>query len=195
MKKISLVLLAGAMSILGHAQKTNDYGRNILRLYPLNVFSSGNVGVGLSYERILSSDGKFGLKIPIHWGVDEANDGYYSDDVITRSGFMVNPSVKFYPAGQRKVTYGLGFSLFGVWANNDYYKYDNGFVRRVDGTREQMGMLLENSVQFNLSPKFNIGLELGIGPSYINRYTENGRTYNDGITAMGLFNFHVGYRF
>lgn len=202
MKKVIMLIPATVLAITGFAQSSkksevSPYGKNIVRLHPINVFVNGGVGFGLSYERILSDDGKFGLKIPFHFGMNTDYSGWGSSANITNYSLMINPGIKFYPMGQRKVTYGLGFSLFGITGDNNHYVYNsnNNSYRLVNGSHSNFGMMVDNSIQFNLTPKFNIGLELGLGPSYFNRYNDGSTSYNDPIEMMASFNFHMGYRF
>ncbi len=187
------MITAGLMSLSALAQKNGvtNLGKNIVRFNPISVFAYGGVGFGMGYERILDDDGKFGMKIPFHLGM-MSNGG----NNITNYALMINPGIKFYPNGQRKATYGLGVSLFGITGTNDRYTGQWGGVQmHTPGSRFHLGMMIDNSVQFNLTPKLNIGMELGLGPSYINNYTANGRTSNDPLQFMAAFNFHVGYRF
>ncbi len=202
MKKAIILAAASILSLNSIAQNgksiNTEYGKNILRFNPINIFAYGGVGFGLGYERILTDDGKFGVKIPFHIGLQSENYyngwGNYSGDK-TNVALMINPGVKFYPVGQRKVTYGLGFSLFGITGTDDGYNYDNGVQRLYTGTHSHFGMMVDNSIQFNLTPKFNIGLELGLGPSYYNRYKSDMGSYTETLQMMGSFNFHMGFRF
>lgn len=185
-----LVIAAGSAS----AQKNNTaYGPNIVRIMPLTAFNGG-VGLGLSYERILDKDGKIGLNIPFSLGFN--NNGDYNNDMNTT--FMFNPGIKFYPGGQRKVTYALGASLFASFGTNNGYRYDQSqSYQYVNANTLQAGIMVNNYLQFNLSPKVNIGLELGVGPAYIDqeRDVTNNITYNNGLNVMGQFSFHIGFRF
>src|SRR5690606_35888369 len=114
--------------------------------------------------------------------------------------------LKFYPAGQRRVNYSIGLSLFGMYATNDRFDWDgnSGVSRLVKGQITKAGMLINNAVQFNVGERFNLGMEVGLGPAYLNRekvsravpnITVNGRTINRGIDLMANFNMHVGFRF
>lgn len=201
MKKTLLLIAAGIAGSVAMAQSKKSgtaYGDNIIRFHPINVFEYGGVGLGLGYERILTEDGKLGVKIPFHLGMRSQWDqfGGPGGRNTTNYALMFNPGIKFYPSGQRKVTYGLGFSIFGITATNDRYEgVWNGTSRFVAGSSTHLGMMVDNSLQFNLSPKFNIGMEVGLGPSYFNRYTQDNSTWSDPLGFMGSFNFHMGYRF
>jgi hypothetical protein len=192
-KKLLSALLVLVMATGAATAQQNNYGLNIIRIMPLTAFNGG-VGLGASYERILDKDGKIGLNIPLSLGF--RNNGDYNNDMNTT--FMVNPGIKFYPGGQRKVTYALGASLFASFGTNNGYRYDiNQSYQYVNANTLQAGIMVNNYLQFNLSPKVNIGLELGVGPAYIDqeRDVTNHITYNNGLNVMGQFSFHIGFRF
>jgi hypothetical protein len=192
-KKLLSALLVLVMATGAATAQQNNYGPNIIRIMPLTAFNGG-VGLGASYERILDKDGKIGLNIPFSLGF--RNNGDYNNDM--NATFMVNPGIKFYPGGQRKVTYALGASLFASFGTNNGYRYDiNQSYQYVNANTLQDGIMVNNYLQFNLSPKVNIGLELGVGPAYIDqeRDVTNHITYNNGLNVMGQFSFHIGFRF
>jgi len=192
-KKLLSALLVLVMATGAATAQQNNYGPNIVRIMPLTAFNGG-VGLGASYERILDKDGKIGLNIPFSLGFN--NNGDYNNDMNTT--FMFNPGIKFYPGGQRKVTYALGASLFTSFGTNNGYRYDiNQSYQYVNANTLQAGIMVNNYLQFNLSPKVNIGLELGVGPAYIDQEKDvtNNVMYNHGLNVMGQFSFHIGFRF
>ncbi|RQO30092.1 hypothetical protein DBR32_10925 [Taibaiella sp. KBW10] len=203
-KKCVLIAASAAMALTASAQERTTvmrpvYGANIVRIMPLTVFNDG-VGLGLSYERILDKDGKVGVNIPVSLGIrnNSYNGSTGSYDQRMNYTVLVNPGIKFYPSGQRKVTYAIGASLFAAMGTDDSYRIDNlGIYHYTEGSFLKTGIMVNNYLQFNLSPKINIGLELGIGPMYLNQYKDNNTntTTNYGIDVMGQFSFHIGYRF
>lgn len=196
MKKILLGLSLLAMGYSAGAQQ-KDVLKNNMKFYPLSAFAYGGVGFGIGYERILDNDGKFGLQIPVHIGLTNTSSNF-NGNVTTSTTYMVNPGVKFYPTGHRRATYGIGASLFGSFGNRDEYVYLNNGARQLMNKNEvRAGMLINNSVQFNIGRKFNLGLDLGLGPSYLNQYNNRttGDSYSDGIEFMATFGFHLGFRF
>lgn len=201
-KKIALILLgAGALfsttplfarpevrSVPAKAY----YSPNIIRFTPVTIFDN-SVGIGFSYERILDKDGKISVNIPVYLGLNTNNGfnsgpGYYNN---SNYSMLLNPGVKFYPGGQRKVTYALGASLFTMMGEDDYYY--GGPADNADYLKA--GIMINNYVHFNITPKFNLGLELGLGPSYINRYQTTYYTHHEGISFSAQFGFHMGFRF
>lgn len=195
-KILSAAILAISINGAAQAQQSKPaYGPNILRLMPLTAFNGG-VGLGLSYERILDANGKVGLNIPVSYGIRSGNSDMGGNEF--NSALMINPGIKFYPSGQRKVTYALGASLFAAMGTDDGYRYDiNQTYRYSNISTLQAGIMVNNYLQFNLSPKVNIGLELGVGPVYLDQRKDktNNITYNEGLDVMGQFSFHIGYRF
>lgn len=195
MKKIIFGLSLLSMAYSAGAQQRNIL-KNNMKFYPLSAFAYGGVGLGIGYERLLDDEGKLGLNLPVYMGLTNSSDG--SMNVTTNTTFMFNPGVKFYPMGQRRVTYGIGASLFGSVGNRDEYVYFNNGARRLVNKNEvRAGMLVNNSVQFNIGKKFNLGLDLGLGPSYLNHSNNRttGERYSDGIEFMASFGFHLGFRF
>ncbi|WP_129020147.1 hypothetical protein [Edaphocola flava] len=201
-KKIALTLLSAvalcsttSLSARPPVQQASArplYGPNVVRFTPVTVFDN-SVGIGFAYERILDKEGKISVNIPIYLGIN-TNSGYYSGPGYnnnTNYSMLLNPGVKFYPAGQRRVTYALGASLFTMMGEDDYYY--GGPADKADYLKA--GIMINNYVHFNITPKFNLGLELGVGPSYINQYKTVNYTNNEGIGFSAQFGFHMGFRF
>lgn len=197
MKKIILGLSILSMAYSAGAQQRN-FPKNNIKFYPLSAFAYGGVGLGVGYERLLDNDGKLGLNLPVYMGLTNAEDNGVGN-IATNTTFMFNPGIKFYPGGQRRVTYGIGASLFGSYGNRNGYEYDfnTGTRRFMNRNEVRAGMLVNNSVQFNIGQKFNLGLDLGLGPSYLNQYNNRttGFSNSDGIDFMAAFGFHLGFRF
>lgn len=194
MKKIILGLSVLALAYSAGAQQRN-FPKNNIKFYPLSAFAYGGVGLGVGYERLMDNEGKFGLNLPVYIGLTNDNSG--TMDVGTNTTFMFSPGIKFYPGGQRRVTYGIGASLFGSWGrSNEYLYFSNGSRMLINEDAIRAGMLVNNSIQFNIGQKFNIGLDLGLGPSYVNQLSRSdGYKYSEGIQFMANFGFHLGFRF
>ncbi|WP_118950578.1 hypothetical protein [Taibaiella helva] len=180
------------------------YGTNILRLAPLTIMDVG-VGFGLSYEKILDKHQMIGLILPAHFLISNSNDDFFSGSngymSNTQTYFYFTPGLKVYPFGQRRVTYAVGPSLMlGYGGGQDYqYDYRTGYTTNVDVRRFRLGMLVNNYVNFQLGPSFNLGLELGLGVRYLDRerveFSSYTRTDNKDLDATGQFSLTLGYRF
>ncbi|WP_118973566.1 hypothetical protein [Taibaiella koreensis] len=179
------------------------YGTNILRVAPLTVMDVG-VGFGISYEKILDKNQMIGLILPVHFLISD-NDDFFSGNnnslSNTQTYFYFTPGLKVYPFGQRRVTYAVGPSLMlGYGGGKDYqYDYLTGLTTDADIRKFRLGMLVNNYVNFQLGPTFNLGLELGIGVRYLDQerveFRDYTRTENKDLDATGQFSLTLGYRF
>lgn len=181
-----------------------DYGANILRISPITAMDVG-VGFGLSYERILDRQQMIGLVLPFHLLLENDGDTFFngnngSDN--TRAYFYFTPGLKIYPFGQRRVTYAVGPSLMLGYGGGKEWRYDGMNYGSVDMTKFRLGMLVNNYVNFQIGPSFNLGLELGLGVRYLDRETTeynfppyNTYTVNNGLEATGQFSMTLGFRF
>lgn len=179
-----------------------QFGRNKIDVSPFKALDSGP-GFGISYERILDKNGYFGLWLPFTMTLP---DSYYISAGTEGSDndqmYYFSPTLKVYPFGQRRVTYAIGPTLYaGIGKNfNSYTNYDpnTGVFTTVDEDRDRfrMGMIVNNFVNFQITPHFQIGLNGGVGPRYIDRETLGARTFrNRGMEITGEFNFSLGFRF
>lgn len=182
-----------------------DYGTNILRLSPITVMDIG-VGFGISYEKILGAQQMVGIVVPVHLMLEDNGNGFFSGNgnyvSNTQSYIYFTPGLKIYPFGQRKVTYAVGPSLMVGYGGGKDWRYDplTGYTTdQVDVTKLRMGILVNNYVNFQIGPSFNLGLELGIGVRYLDRETTDfgyyRNTYDNGLEPTGQFSMTLGYRF
>jgi hypothetical protein len=184
------------------------YGANILRLSPLTLMDVG-VGFGLSYERFLDKQQMVGLILPVHLLLEDSDEHFlsgnnYYQNEGTHAYVYFTPGIKIYPFGQRRVTYAVGPSLLLGYGGGKEWRYDGYYPygQRVDVTRFRLGMMVNNYVNFQIGPSFNLGLELGLGVRYLDRETVDyeapfmiRNTTNNGIEATGQFSMTLGYRF
>lgn len=182
-----------------------DYGANILRLSPITAMDVG-VGFGLSYERILDRQQMIGLILPFHLLLENDGDAFFNgnngEHDNTHAYFYFTPGLKIYPFGQRRVTYAVGPSLMLGYGGGKEWRYDGMNYGSVDVEKFRLGMLVNNYVNFQIGPSFNLGLELGLGVRYLDRETTeykfppyNTYTVNNGIEATGQFSMTLGFRF
>ena len=187
-----------------------NYGSNILRLSPITAMDIG-VGFGLSYERIFGQEQMVGLIIPASL-ILQNKDGYnplngsYNNDIRYNTYFYFTPGLKIYPFGQRRVTYAVGPSLMFMYGGGKEWtsEYDmntgNTTYRESTISRTRFGMLINNYVNFQITPSFNLGLELGLGMRYYDKESHTNTFYNygdfnNGFDVTGQFSMTLGYRF
>jgi hypothetical protein len=177
-------------------------GRNKVDFSAFKAFDSGP-GFGISYERILDKNGYFGLLLPFTVTI---SDSYYfpigSETSNNEEMYYFSPSLKIYPFGQKRVTYAVGPTLYaGVgrrWYNyTDYNPTTQVYTsREEERERFRMGMIVNNYVNFQITKHFQIGLNAGVGPRYIDREKFQSTTYKTrGMEITGEFNFNLGFRF
>lgn len=182
------------------------YGKNIIAIAPVQVSNAG-IGAGLSYERVLDKKGIISLYIPAAVGFISDNvsqyssmSGTYITNNETYTNFMVMPGVKIYPTGSKgKVRYSVGPSLAALFGRDytsysrfvGYDNFGNPIYTNNRGDRFALGVLVNNTLNMQPTPRLYLGLELGLGMSYINQI--NGA--NDDQMGFAQFAFKLGYRF
>ncbi|RYD58002.1 MAG: hypothetical protein EOP56_06940 [Sphingobacteriales bacterium] len=192
-------------------RKDLKYGDNILAFAPLQISENG-VGIGLSYERSLDKKGIVSFYMPVVWTFTGNNgddygyynyNGGYNDDLQTVY-FM--PGLKIYPTGSKGlVKYSIGPSLlFAV--GEAYHQYNSYSTPYYGGgpyyypqyypytgktNRFTFGMMVNNTLNVNPTEHLHLGLELGLGVSYL--HTEDGIRQEQ--IGLAQFGFKVGYRF
>jgi hypothetical protein len=178
-----------------------EYGKNRIDVSPFKALDSGP-GFGISYERILDKRGYFGLLLPLTVTIP---DSYYLPTIGEEANdqmYYFSPGLKVYPFGQKRVTYAVGPTLFtGIGKRWNYYTdYDpsTGVSTSRDEERDRfrMGLIVNNYVNFQITQHFQISLNAGVGPRYIDREKYRSNTYrNGGFEITGEFNFSLGFRF
>lgn len=174
------------------------YAKNILSIAPLQLSDNG-IGIGASYERRLDKEGVVSFYLPVYLTWNTNNSNNYNNNTYTADPmFYVAPGIKIYPTGdQGKVKYAVGPNLViatgsqtndnGYYNNSGYYTY--GYETR--DSRFMMGIMVINSLNINPTPNLYLGLELGVGDTYINK-TDGGLQQQQGLVE---FSFRIGYRF
>ncbi|WP_353721405.1 hypothetical protein [Dyadobacter sp. 676] len=179
-----------------------EFGKNKIDVSPFKALDSGP-GFGISYERILGKNGYFGLLLPFTITVA---DSYYfpmgSENSNNEEMYYFSPSLKVYPFGQKRVTYAVGPTLYAGMGKrwNNYTDYDPATQvytsREEERERFRMGMIVNNYVNFQITKHFQIGLNAGVGPRYIDREKFGSKVYKTrGMEITGEFNFNLGFRF
>ncbi len=201
----------------GHVKKgTKKYGNNFIAVTPAAYTvamdgSMNDVGVGISYERLLDKKGHIGLNLPVLMCFTSNRDFnnyryYYGGNNPSYSGnyhsFFFEPSLKFYPASSREaVRYSLGASLFcslgtepsAVYSYNNYY----GSGTPTEGTYQYsiIGFMLANSVNIMAGNHVYMAIDLAAGVPV----SDNRHANKDGLEfLLGpflQFGFKLGYRY
>lgn len=181
------------------------YGRNIIALAPLQI--TEGVGLGLSYERVLDKRGILSLYIPAAVAFNGNNSGgeffpggYYNNYGPYNENYntyYIMPGLKIYPTGSKgKIRYAVGPSfalVFGQQYNYYYYNtypYTSTPVYKMED-RFAFGMMINNSLNMQPTPHLYLGLELGLGVTYIQKVGG----VDVGTNTLGQFAFKIGYRF
>lgn len=180
------------------------YGPNILAFAPIQISESG-MGVGISYERMLDKKGIVSFYMPVSYTfTGDGGDNYYGYNDELQNLYLM-PGIKIYPTGSNGIVkYSIGPSLVfafgeeyrddlyytysGPYYGGSYYPYYNYGYK---GDRFSFGMMINNTLNINPTPHLYLGLELGLGLSYLH-YVDNVRQDTQGLTQFG---FRVGYRF
>jgi hypothetical protein len=177
-----------------------DVAANILSIAPLQISDNG-IGVGVSYERTLDKGGIVSFYLPVYltWSVNSDpnnynyNTGGYNNSLVSSDPmFYAAPGIKIYPTSNKgKVKYAVGPSIVVASGQKTYYDNNGGYTYETKQSRFMMGVMVVNSLNINPTPKIYLGLELGLGGTYINQ------TAGAIQQAQGLeeFSFRIGYRF
>jgi hypothetical protein len=174
--------------------KTKDfscYSRDVISLAPLQ-FTENGLGIGLAWEHSLDREGFVALELPLVMTMNPNNNNAYhnQNDMM----YYAMPGLKFYPTGLGKVKYALGPSVVVGAGEKTWDNYDPYYSSYHGTTTEShfvLGMLINNSLNINPTPRMHLGLDFGMGFSYINRIGG----YNDGMKFLTQGSFKVGYRF
>ncbi|MBS1772368.1 MAG: hypothetical protein JST82_05880 [Bacteroidetes bacterium] len=191
------------------ARKENKikYGNNVLAVAPLQLTENG-IGVGLTYERVLDKKGIISFYMPAIVSFSYDNSGntpvpmtstgptYYNNNGTPF--YYVMPGLKIYPTGSKgKVRYAVGpnIVLMSGQQHVSYFVYDNygNPIQLVDANKNQfaLGVMVNNSLNMNPTKHLYLGLELGLGVSYMNQVDG----INQGEYGFTQFAFKMGYRF
>ena len=162
-------------------------------------FTENGLGVGLSYEKAIDKKGIIAFYLPAALTLN-LNSSYY--DYTT--GTTVNghqdamvylmPGVKIYPTGSFGVVrYAVGPSIVVADGQKSSSVYDpsNGVSNYQTQSHFILGIMVNNSLNINPTPHIYLGLELGLGFSYMNRVGG----LNQGTAFLAQGGFRIGYRF
>lgn len=169
---------------------------NALRFSPVGVNEIGTT-VGISYEKYLSESSKVSLIFPLDVVFRQHERLWSSDDRTSPAYFYFTPGFKFYPASkERPVKYAIGSNL--VLGSGERYYYNPNYnsngtwqdrYERANNTR--IGVMVTNYVNFDISRRFTMGINLGFGLLYVDKSSFK---QND-IGGTVQLNTNFGFKF
>jgi hypothetical protein len=184
------------------SSSTNLLGNNLLSFSPVSVLDRG-VGIGFSYERMLDKEQKIAFVLPVDLIFLDPNSYNYNSNESGKLFYTyVSPGIIFYPAGLRKVNYGVGPNLVVGYGNSEEWVYST--VHNSDVLNEysnfRMGVMINQYMLMNITKNISMQINLGLGLRYINNYTYSStnnlsNTNHPGMDIMGQFKLTFGYRF
>ncbi|PQJ09411.1 hypothetical protein CJD36_019405 [Flavipsychrobacter stenotrophus] len=200
---ISKILLASALSLLitsnANAQEAAPVTdptipvlspfNKVLAIAPMQ-FTENGVGLAVSYEQAVDKEAIVAFILPVIVTFNLAHDQKYGNKQDAMFYFM--PGIKFYPTGGfGKIKYAIGPSLV-LGAGQKTEPVYNPIVPEYK-TRSNflLGIMVNNSINFNATPHFYLGLDFGFGFTYIHKLDGENQGIN-GIVEGGL---KLGYRF
>lgn len=173
--------------------KKKKYGANLITVAPFQ-FTENGVGFSFGYERTLDKDGMISLYVPVITTFNLSNSGNYNNNVDNPNAtmFYVMPGIKIYPTGMGKIRYALGASAVVGIGDKKVDDYTiNGYYQPILKSHFLVGMMVNNSLNVNPSEHLYIGLELGLGFTYIDKVND----IKQGANPLVQGAFKVGYRF
>lgn len=187
------------------AREQAKYGNNIISVAPMQMCEYSAVGFGVQYERVVDKRGIVSVVLPVGVSfIEGSNYSYYGsypvyDDAYSRQAYYsFYPGVKIYPTGNKgKVRYGVGAAMAFGFGQKEYYteQMNAASVIQFSQVSEDVlraGVMVNNSLNIQPTPKFYLGLELGLGFPYTQNRLNN---FDNGGTPMVQFAFRTGYRF
>lgn len=168
---------------------------SVLSVAPFQFTETG-VGFAISYEHSIDKTGIVTYTIPFVSTFDLTNTHH------TSSMYYLMPGLKFYPTSWKgKVKYAVGPSV-AIGAGKKYTDYNfDTYLPPYSSTipvpfyteqdRFTLAVMVNNYLNFFPTHHLFIGVEFGLGFSYINRLGGN----NDGMMFVSQGGFKMGYRF
>ncbi len=162
-------------------------GKHLLTVAPL-LFTENGVGFSVGYERALDANSYAAFSLPLVGTFNTSRRdifGHRPNDPM----FYLMPGFKFYPTGNNsKAKYALGPSFvigFGKTAGYDDFYYlqrmKNKFI---------LGVLLDNSLNLNITNTIYLGLNFGFGFTWLRFYDGE----NQGIGGLVNGSCKFGFR-
>lgn len=200
---ISKILLASALSLFiisnANAQEATPVTdptvpvlspfNKVLAIAPMQ-FTENGVGLSISYEQAIDKEAIVAFILPVVVTFNLAHDQKYGNKQDAMFYFM--PGIKFYPTGGfGKIKYAIGPSLVVGAGQNTVPVYNPIVPEYKTRSNFLLGIMVNNSINFNATPHFYLSLDFGFGFTYIHKLDGENQGIN-GIVEGGL---KLGYRF
>lgn len=185
-------------------------GKNIIAFSPIWMTNTSAVGIGMSYERMLDKNSVFSFILPVAYSFNSPTNNFSSSENRRSNMLWAYPGVKVYVGSKNegKVRYAIGLSIpVGNGAiKEDRMIYDpltqTNMYQTLESKISLVGVMLNNSVNFQLNSAFYLGIEFGLGVPYFIDINSNPNLPNnpiytpyDNSSPLVNFNFKFGYRF
>ncbi len=175
-----------------------NYKTSVLSISPMQ-FTENGLGVGLSYEKAIDKKGVIAFYLPAALTFNLSSSHYDYTTGTTVNGHQdamcyLMPGVKIYPTGSfGTVRYAVGPSIVVADGQKSSAGYDPyyGYSNYQTLSHFMLGIMVNNSLNINPTPHIYLGLELGLGFTYVNQV--GGLNQSTGFLAQG--GFKIGYRF
>jgi len=183
-----------------YTRKKMNYGRNFIRFSPIKFLDLSAAGLGLEYEYLFGKSKRFGVNIPVTVMFKQnriPNTNGSSEEMRYTPYFFINPGLKIYPSGQKRVTFATGPSLMIGYGKHKEWSVINtptsSYTQYLERDNFRFGLIIMNYLNFQFTPEFSMHIDAGIGIRYVNHYTDP--DFSDDITPTGQFSLGFGYRF
>lgn len=155
--------------LAGIAPAFSQEPSNAIRFSPIGVNEVGTT-VGISYEKFLTQNSKLSLVFPLDV-VFRQHERYWGNDYTTSPAyFYFTPGFKFYPASTiRPVKYAIGSNLVLGAGDRYYYNSSSSSYTYDRANNTRIGVMVINYVNFDISRKFTMGINLGFGLLYVDK--------------------------
>lgn len=193
----------GSDSTAAKKGRKMDFKTQLFSFAPI-VMTEHGMGMGLSYEMGLDDKGFVALNLPVTVSVDANGNSPYTiynrnywggRSIPTSTMYYFNPGIKFYPASCfGKVKYSLTPSMVIAYEHRRTDTYTQLYnAEYTTAGPLVLGFMITNSLNMNPTKHFYLGLDLGIGATYLT--PKGGPDNYTVISSMNQFAFKLGYRF
>ncbi|HEX8548553.1 MAG TPA: hypothetical protein VF691_16445 [Cytophagaceae bacterium] len=178
------------VGLVGGENYETEFGRHYISYSALAILYSN---FAVSYEYFFSS-GDFSIKIPLAVGFGElvGDFGNTIDEIGRNKRYSVGIDVNFFPSGQGRIRYFLGFGFeYGQFNHYRYYQTNTTgqpslpyqYDYRTAEVGEYFAVPFRNGFLVQLTKNFNIQLATSIGVG--KNFADYGNTFKGNMEAKG----------